>query len=66
MKSRIFGWLRPSIDGLITERILAFYKNMIAKGQIDEVPAEGPAGLPADPNVATSRSVGLGVVPKQI
>jgi hypothetical protein len=42
MKGIVFLWLRPLPDGRITDRILAFYKNLIVKGQIKEVPANGP------------------------
>ena len=66
MKDRIFEWLRPSIDGLMTDRILAFYNNMIAKGQIKEAPAIGPSALAAGPNVTASGNVGLDVPREQV
>jgi hypothetical protein len=43
LKKFCFLWLKPLVDALITDRILAFYRNLIAKGQIKEVPANGPA-----------------------
>jgi hypothetical protein len=64
MKSLIFDWIRPLVDGLITDRILAFYKNMIAKGQIKEVSSVGPANSAADLDVASNRGISLDV-PRQ-
>jgi hypothetical protein len=67
MKQRFFLWIRPLVDGLITDRLLAFYRNMVTKGQVKEVPASGPAAsLAAESVVTPNRDIGLGVVPKQV
>ena len=67
MKRIIFNYLRPLIDGLITERILVFYERMVADGQIMEMSVKGPSvSSSADSFVAPGRRVGLGVAPKQV
>lgn len=38
----VFGWFRPLVDSLITERLVAFYVSMVKKGQISEIPTSGP------------------------
>lgn len=38
----IFGLFRPLVDRLITERIAAFYLNLVKKGQITETLSNGP------------------------
>jgi len=42
MLSYLFGKLEPRIQALVTDRILMFYRNMIEKGQIPEVPGKLP------------------------
>ncbi len=40
--------MRAEVDGMITDRILALLAGMIEKGQIPDIPEEGPSAIPPD------------------